>query len=400
MMKFSKRTGWNTDESELACEYRRRLTAGLPVFDLTASNPTRCGFEYPIELLQPLTDPAALDYDPDPKGNLRAREAVCRYYADHGVRVSPDQVILTTSTSEAYGYLFKLLCDPGDEILVSQPSYPLFEFLADAEVVKVQHAPLFYDHGWQIDLEGLRQRITPQTRAVVLVHPNNPTGHFTEANEARELALLCREYDLALIVDEVFLDYAFSAASTDSVSFAALELDVLTFVVSGISKIIGLPQMKAAWLLAVGPESKEAITRLEVLADTYLSMNAPVQLALPSWLENRRAIQNQILARITENLAELDQALDGQASTCRWVSRLKIEGGWYVVLRIPVTQPDEHTVGDLLERGVWVHPGYFFGMRESGWLVASLLTQLKDFATGIALLLEYFRENQKSYQNG
>jgi len=399
-MKFSKRTEWNTDESELARAYRGRLAAGLPVADLTASNPTRCGFEYPVELLGPLADSAVLDYDPDPKGSLRAREAVCRYYADHGVSLNPGQLILTTSTSEAYSYLFKLLCDPGDAILVCQPSYPLFDFLADAEVVKLQYAPLFYDHEWQLDLQGMRQRITPQTRAIVLVHPNNPTGHFTKANEVRELALLCREYDLALIVDEVFLDYILGPVPADATSVAAFELDVLTFVISGISKIVGLPQMKAAWLLAVGPGSREALTRLEVLADTYLSMNAPIQRALPSWLENRRSIQEQIRARTAENLAALDQVLAGQPGHCRWVSRLKVEGGWYAVLRIPATQPDEHTARALLERGVWIQPGYFFGMREAGWLVASLLTPIKDFRRGITLLLEYFRENQKSYQNG
>jgi len=397
-MKFSKRTEWNTEESELARAYRERRAAGLPVADLTASNPTRCGFEYPSELLAPLADPAALDYDPDPKGSFRAREAVSRYYADHSVLADPGQIILTTSTSEAYSYLFKLLCNPGDAILAPQPSYPLFDFLADAEVVTLQHAPLLYDHGWQLDLEGLRRAITPETRAVVLVHPNNPTGHFTQPSEARELAALCRKYDLALIVDEVFLDY--SVGISDPESFAALELDVLTFVVSGISKIAGLPQMKAAWLLALGPGSNEAIARLEVLADTYLSMNAPVQQALPLWLEKRNLIQDQIRARTSKNLAHLDGALAGQEAEFRWISRLVVEGGWYAILRIPATQPDEHTVRDLLERGVWVHPGSFFGMRESGWLVVSLLTQTKEFTLGISIVLEYLRQNQKSYQTG
>jgi alanine-synthesizing transaminase len=400
-MKFSKRTEWNTEESELARAHRERVAAGLQVADLTASNPTRCGFEYPANLLLPLSDPAALDYDPNPKGGLWAREAVCRYYADHGVGIEPDRIILTTSTSEAYSYLLKLLCDPGDAILVPQPSYPLFDFLVDAEVVRLCHAPLVYDHGWQLDLEGLREQITADTRAVVLVHPNNPTGHFTKLHEARELAVLCREHDLALIVDEVFLDYGLGDGDgswkSDGTSFAALELGVLTFVVSGISKIAGLPQMKAAWLLAVGPSSEEALARLEVLADTYLSMNAPVQRALPFWLENRESIQAQIRIRVRENLAELDRVLAGQADRCRWVTRLEIEGGWYAVLRIPATQPDERTVRDLLDVGVWVHPGHFFGMRTSGWLVVSLLTQVEEFSGGITTLLEYFRENQKSY---
>jgi alanine-synthesizing transaminase len=406
-MKFSRRTAWNTEESELAQAHRERLAAGLSIADLTASNPTRCGFEYPDDLLAPLTDPKALDYDPEPKGSLAAREAVCGYYADHDVMIEADRIILTTSTSEAYSYLLKLLCDPGDAILVPQPSYPLFDFLADAEVVRLDHTSLVYDHGWQLDLEGLRRQIEPETRAVVLVHPNNPTGHFTRPEQARELAAICREHGLALIVDEVFLDYGLNARKGSAErSFAALELDVLTFVVSGISKIVGLPQMKLAWLLAVGPGSGEALARLEVLADTYLSMNAPIQRALPVWLKGRSVIQEQIRLRVRENLAQLDRALDCQEADARWVSRLEVEGGWYAVLRTPATQLDERTTGELLGQvgqegqGVWVHPGYFFGMRRSGWLVVSLLTRSEEFAAGIAILLGYFRGNQKSYQRG
>jgi alanine-synthesizing transaminase len=404
-MRFSQRTDWNTDESELAAAHRRRIAAGLPVADLTASNPTRCGFAYAADLLAPLADPAALDYDPDPRGSLRAREAVCRYYAEHGVSVEASRTILTTSTSEAYSYLFKLLCNPGDAILVPQPCYPLFDFLADAEVVRLTYAPFVYDHGWQLDLESLRRQITPLTRAVVLVHPNNPTGHFTRLKEAGELADLCREHGLALIVDEVFLDYGLGAGSgsgldANRASFAGRGLDVLTFVVSGISKIAGLPQMKAAWLLALGPGSKEALERLEVLADTFLSMNAPIQRALPVWLAERQGIQTQIRERLDGNLERLDDALAGQPAGAAWVTRLEVEGGWYVVLRIPATYPDERTALELLERGVWVHPGHFFGMRRSGWLVLSLLAQPEEFSTGIAKLLDYFQENQESYPQG
>ena len=203
-MRFSKRSSWNTEESELASAYRARLEAGYPIADLTASNPTRCGFVYPPSLLAALPDPRSLDYDPQPRGILPARQAVCAYYADHGVAVDPEQVILTTSTSEAYSYLFRLLCDPGSEILVPQPGYPLFDFLATLDDVRLKAAPLVYDHGWQVDPEGFRRAITPATRAIVLVHPNNPTGHFTKAWEAEELSRLCREFDLSLIVDEVF----------------------------------------------------------------------------------------------------------------------------------------------------------------------------------------------------
>jgi len=400
-MEFSKRTSWNTEESDLALAHRERLAAGLAIADLTASNPTRCGFDYAADLLDSLTGPGAFDYDPDPRGKLEAREAVCRYYAAHGARVAPGQVLLTTSTSEAYGYLFKLLANPGDEVLVPQPSYPLFDFLAQAESVTLAAAPLFYDHGWQLDLEGLRRQITPKTRAVVLVHPNNPTGHFTKLAEARELAVICREHNLALIVDEVFLDYSVDRgpSTPDESSFAAREFDALVFIVSGISKICGLPQMKSAWLVAQGPGSEDALARLEVLADTWLSMNAPIQQALPMWLDGRSAIQDQIRQRVRENLAELDRALaeQGGSESGTLVNRLRVEGGWYAVLRIPAIQPDEVTARDLLDRGVWVHPGYFFGMSGTGWLVASLLAPPAEFSAGVALLLVYLHENHLSY---
>ena len=388
-MRFSERTRWNTEESELARAHRERLAAGLPVADLTASNPTRCGFAYPEDLLEALTDSAALDYDPDPKGSRRAREAVCRYYGDLGALADPANLVLTTSTSEAYSYLFKLLCNPGERILAPQPSYPLFDFLCDAEVVGLDAAPLVYDHGWQLDLEGLRRRITPKTRAVVLVHPNNPTGHYTNLEEALRLAAVCREHELALIVDEVFLDYALPGIQGEDIgTFAARDLGILTFIVSGISKIAGLPQMKAAWLLAIGPGAGEAMERLEVLADTYLSMNAPVQRALPKWLAGRAGMQEQIRARVRANFKELDWMLAGSPM----VNRLRVEGGWYAVLRIPALQPDERTALELLERGVWVHPGYFFGMGPSGWLVASLLGPEAEFSMGIAIFLDYLRE--------
>ena len=221
-MRFSQRTAWNTEETELARAHRARLKAGLPIADLTASNPTRCGFRYPPETLAALDNPAALDYDPNPRGLLLARQAVCAYYADHGTAVSPEQVILTTSTSEAYSFLFRLLCDPGDEILVPQPGYPLFDFLATLDDVRLKPAPLVYDYGWQIDPEGFRRAITPQTRAIVLVHPNNPTGHFTKAWEGRELARLCREHDLSLIVDEVFLDYPFPTVPHPSAALSPM----------------------------------------------------------------------------------------------------------------------------------------------------------------------------------
>jgi aspartate/methionine/tyrosine aminotransferase len=388
-MRFSRRTSWNTEESELARAHRLRVEAGLPLADLTVSNPTRCGLAFDPKLLTALTDPKALDYDPQPRGVLQAREAVCAYYADHCVALKPEQIVLTTSTSEAYSFLFRLLCNPGDEILVPQPGYPLFDFLAALDDVKLKFAPLLYDYGWQIDPEGFRQAMTAQTRAIVLVHPNNPTGHFTKPWEAEELAKLCREFDLSLIVDEVFLDYGFNEGAA---SFAAGLDGVPVFVVSGLSKIAGLPQMKSAWIVATGPEAGPALDRLEVIADTFLSMNAPVQCALPLWLAGRAAIQRQIRERVSANLAELDRQLAGQSA----VQRLEVEGGWYAVLRIPALEPDEQTVLMLLERGVWIHPGYFFGMAGSGWLVASLLGPEEEFSTGVTRLIESLVTHQGS----
>lgn len=386
-MRFSKRTEWNTEESALARAHRERVAAGLQAADLTASNPTRCGFVYDAHLLAALTDERALDYDPQPRGLLRAREAVCAYYADHGAAVGPEQVVLTTSTSEAYSFLFRLLCDPGSEILVPQPGYPLFDFLAGLDDVRLKAAPLVYDHGWQIEPEGFRRAITPATRAVVLVHPNNPTGHFTKAWEAEELGRLCREHGLALIVDEVFLDYGFAGESS---TFARGIDGVSVYVVSGLSKIAGLPQMKAAWIVATGPERAEALERLEVIADTFLSMNAPVQGAIPTWLGGRAGIQGQIRERVATNLTELDRQLAAVPA----VTRLEVEGGWYAVLRIPALQQDEQTVLELLERGVWVQPGYFFGMDEAGWLVVSLLGRGDEFRTGVTALVEYLGTHQ------
>lgn len=399
-MHFSRRTNWNTQESELARAHRERMQAGLPIADLTQSNPTRCGFAYPCGLLDVLADPRALDYDPQPRGLLHAREAVCKYYAAHGVSLDPNQIVLTTSTSEAYSFLFRLLCDPGDEVIILQPGYPLFDFLADLDDVRLKAAPLVYENGWQIDAEGIRRAIGPATRAIVVVHPNNPTGHFTKPSEAAALAALCREFGLSLIVDEVFLDYGFGDGSVggEAQSFARGIEGVPVYVVSGLSKIAGLPQMKAAWIVATGPEREETLARLEVIADTFLSMNAPVQWALPKWLGGPApiwpAIQEQIRRRVAANLAELDRGLAvDRLEAVKAIQRLKVEGGWYAVLRIPAIQSDELTVLALLEGGVWVHPGYFFGMPESGWLVVSLLAPEAEFSNGVATMIDYLGTN-------
>lgn len=341
--------------------------------DLTVSNPTVCGYAYDHHaVLAPLSDPRALIYDPDPRGMLSAREAVASYYADHGAPVRPDALVLTTSTSEAYGYLFRLLCDAADEVLVAQPSYPLFDFLADLEDVRLRPYPLFYDYGWWIDFAELERRITPRTRAIVLVHPNNPTGHATGREERARLEEICSRHGLALIVDEVFLDYSLGEHPPET--FAHGPHPVLTFVLSGMSKIAGLPQMKVGWIAAFGPgvARDAALARLEVIADTFLSMNAPAQLALPSWLQNRFHIQQQIMERTTANL---------NAISANGLHALRAEAGWSAVIRLP--RIGVTAEGLLEDDAVVVHPGSFYGMSEPERVVVSLIVTLEAFALGM-----------------
>jgi alanine-synthesizing transaminase len=380
---WSSRTQWDMAETPWARELARLRAAGARLWDLTASNPTVCGFAYDgASILGPLNDPAALQYEPNPMGLSPAREAVSLYYREHGAGVDPGQILLTTSTSEAYSFLFRLLCDPGDEVLIGQPGYPLFDFLARLDDVRLAPYELFYDHGWHLDLDALRRRITPRTRAITVVHPNNPTGHFTRERAAIEA--LCREYELALIVDEVFLDYAL-AAHQGGQSFACGSHGVPTFVLSGLSKVAALPQMKAAWIACFAEE--EALQRLEIISDTFLSMSAPTQCAIPSWLGQRGGLQGQIRERLERNLGVLDAILSGQTL----VTRLEVEAGWYAVLRVPGLQTEEDTALALLRRwGVVVHPGGFFGFSGQGWLVVSLLAREAEFRGGMNAISRHF----------
>lgn len=391
--QFSTRTDWNLTATPYAAAVSRLQASGVKIFDLTASNPTTVGFAYDTHgILAALTQPESLYYDPDPRGIIRAREAVAEYYAQVAAARPPvEQIFLTTSTSEAYSYLFRLHCDPGAEVLIAQPSYPLFEFLADLDDVRLVSYPLFYDHGWHIDVAALESRITDRTRAIAIVHPNNPTGHFTGAHEREALEKICRRHSLALIVDEVFLDYAIAgdARNVASASFASGPHPVLTYVLSGLSKIAGLPQIKAAWIAAFGPEAllTESLARMEVIADTFLSMNAPVQHALPQFLGRRHGIQQQILSRVRANLTALDQRLVHAPA----VSRLKADAGWYTVLRVPALESGEEFAIRLLEEEqVIVHPGYFYGFDGDGWLVVSLLTPPDEFSRGMERLLRRF----------
>lgn len=381
---FASRTGWPLAPNRFSSAIERHRAAGREVLDLTESNPTRCGFAYDDSVLSALQDRRGLAYDPHPTGLREAREAVCDYYRQRGAQVHPEQVILTASTSEAYSFIFRLLCDAGDEVLAPVPSYPLFDFLAAIQDVKLLSYSLLYDHGWQIDLRSLAPKLTPRTRAVLLVHPNNPTGSFVKPVEIEILEARCRERSMALIVDEVFLDYTHDGAARPSFTTRS---EVLTFTLSGISKICALPQMKLAWIVVSGPPelAREALARLEVIADTYLSVGTPVQLALPEFLAQRDGIQRQVKDRVAANLAELDRQLSQQ----KMVTRLEIEGGWYAVLRIPATAPDEDVAIDLLTRhSVLVHPGHFYDFLGEGYLVVSLITPAEVFAEGVKRLVE------------
>jgi alanine-synthesizing transaminase len=383
---FSRRTDWKLTPNRFTQAQVELQASGVEILDLTVSNPTRTEMHYDAEaILTAFVTPAAMDYDPQPKGLRSAREAVAAYYRKQHEEfdVDPESIVLTTSTSEGYSYVFRLLCNFEDEILVPKPSYPLFEFLADLQDVRLVPYPLLYDHGWQIDLPSLYAAVNHRTRAVVVVHPNNPTGSYVSPQEQKELNAFCREYNLSLIVDEVFLDYAHDGAQRQAF---ATNRDILTFTLSGVSKVSGLPQMKMAWIVTSGPGEQvtAAMARLEIIADTYLSMSAPVQLAAPVLLEQRTNVQPLLLDRVRENLAELDRQLAVQP-TC---TRLAVEGGWYAVLRIPATQSDEDlAISILRNEHVLVHPGHFYDFPNDGYLVVSLITPPTQFRKGIERVL-------------
>jgi alanine-synthesizing transaminase len=408
---FSDRTNWKLAQNRFTTAVDEVRASGTKILDLTVSNPTRAGLHFDEQaILGALASPLALDYDPQSKGLRGAREAVAGYYrAEHGIiDLDAEQIVLTTSTSEGYSFVFRLLCNAGDELLVPKPSYPLFEFLADLQDVRLVPYPLIYDHGWQMDFPSLRKAATEGTRGVVVVHPNNPTGSYVHAEEAGMLNSFCRERGLAVIVDEVFLDYGLktSGAKTSAQeetnhgaalprigqgdglqgSFAGNQ-EVLTFTLSGLSKVAALPQMKVAWVVTSGPRELQAaaLGRLEVIADTYLSMNAPIQWAVQTLLEQRKSVRSQLLQRVTENLREMDRQLAGQTN-CQ---RLCVEGGWYAVLRVPVTRSDEELAIELArEKAVLVHPGHFYDFPKDGYLVLSLITPRADFASGFAAALD------------
>jgi aspartate/methionine/tyrosine aminotransferase len=389
---FASRTNWPLETNRLTRALDEHRRSGRELLDLTESNPTACGFAYPEEeILSALADPRALVYCPQSKGLLEARQAVAEYYSGRAgfsgsqPQIDPERIFLASGTSEGYSHIFRLLCEPGDEVLAPAPSYPLFEFLAELADIRLVPYPLLYDHGWQIDFVSLRAALTPRSRAMLVVHPNNPTGSLVKPGEAAELAELCAARDMAIVADEVFLDYTTGAAAhTFAISDAAL-----TFTLSGISKISLLPQMKLAWTVVSGPETlaQAAVERLEIIADTYLSPSTPVQLALPKLLALRHALQEELQQRTSANLAALDAMLRESKS----LARLERESGWYAIVKVPVTATDDDLAVALLERhSVLVHPGHFFNFSREGFLVLSLITPEEKFREGVRRLREFF----------
>jgi len=389
---YSSRLHWDLRPNPLTGLLRRKRAAGAAILDLTESNPTRAGLRYPAEdILSALADSRALVYEPAPAGLDAARETVARdYYAPLGRTVDPSRILLTASTSEAYAFLIKLLTETGDELLVPQPSYPLFEFLGSLESVRIAQYPLIYDEGWSIDVDALARSVTARTRGVVVVNPNNPTGSFVKRREMERIAALCREHELAILSDEVFSDYAFAPDPERVESLVDME-EVLTFSMSGLSKVAGLPQMKLGWMVAGGPERERAaaMERLELIADTYLSAGTPVQHGLARLLAAGATVRSQIRERTRGNLDALI------AATADSVNRtLQVEGGWYATVQVPRLRSEEEWALELLERcDVLVQPGYFYDFDQDGLLVFSLLTAPDIFDEGLRRFSGYVEQS-------
>ncbi len=382
---FSKRTRWDLRPNRLSRLLEDKRAAGARVIDLTETNPTRAGLCCPEGLLALLGESTGRRYDPKPFGIEPAREALAADFDRRGANVPPERIILTASTSEAYGFLFKLLCDPGDEILVPRPGYPLFEFLAALDTVQVRGYPLRHDGSWRVDLDALKAAVSPRTRAMVVVSPGNPTGAYLTKAELDALETLASEHDIALICDEVFSDFVLARDPRRPPSLAH-DGPALAFTLGGLSKSCGLPQLKLAWTAVSGPAERrrEALERLEIVADTYLSVSTPVQVAAPEILARVEELQAPIRDRTRLNLERLRTRFDARSAA----SLLEPEGGWAAVLRVPATLSEEERVARLLEeQDVLVHPGYFFDFPQEAYLVVSLLSDPVAFEEGVERLL-------------
>lgn len=384
MRTYSQRLSWNLSSNSLSRLIQEKRLHGVPLLDLTISNPTQAFADYPHEAIRRAYGRVGdFTYEPDPFGDERSRRAIAGWYAKRGVSISPERLVLTASSSEAYALLFKLFCDPGDEILAPVPSYPLFEFLAQLECVHIVGYQLRYDGAWFIDFRNLRERISERTRAIVVVNPNNPTGSFLKKCERAELLELASERALPIICDEVFMDYSLEAREERVTTWIGSG-SVLSFSLNGLSKSAGMPQMKLGWIAIGGSPDEQTVARerLEILCDTYLSVSTPVQRSLPELLEIGHGIQQQILERTVRNLNLLDRLLEHSAA-----HRLHSEGGWSAILRLPQTWTEDEWAAQLVEQqGVIVHPGFFFDMDSEPYAVVSLITPPDVFEEGIRRL--------------
>jgi alanine-synthesizing transaminase len=386
---FSDRVPRELAANRLTQAVAELTRAGRRFTDLTLSNPTRAEFAYPDDLLAPLGDARALGYAPSPLGLRSAREAVAQDYARQRIDVAPDRIVLTASTSDAYSMLFKLLADGGDQVLVPRPSYPLFEPLTRLDLVATRAYDLDIHGGWRIDVESVERALTPRTRVLLLVSPNNPTGSFVSRDEFDRLAALCAAHDVAIVADEVFADYELEPGAASRAGRAAARADVLAFALGGLSKSIGLPQVKLGWIVAAGPDAmvRAAIERLEHVCDTYLAVSTPVQVAAGALLERGAAIRDQIVVRVRANYATMRERAAAEPS----VRVLPSDGGWYAVLQVPTLGSEEDLVLDLLATDeVLVHPGYFFDFPRESFLIVSLLPPAAAFAQGIERVVRHF----------
>jgi alanine-synthesizing transaminase len=383
---FSSRVPANLGPNRLTQALAEFRQSGRPVVDLTESNPTRAGFDYPPDLLSSLADPRGLRYQPEPFGLLEAREAVAGQYAARGLQVPPDHMVLTASTSEGYSLLFKLLTNPGDEVLIPRPSYPLFELLTELDAVVPRAYSLEYHGAWGIDFGSLERMIGARTRAVLLVSPNNPTGSFVSPGDWERLADLCAPREIPVVVDEVFADYMLEPAAVARPPAVLAREDLLVFALGGLSKAVGLPQLKLGWIAVTGPPSrvKDALERLELICDSYLSVSTPVQLAASELLARGAGVRRQISARVVANYASLKR-LAAQAPSCRV---LRADAGWYGVVQVPTFRSEEDLVLELLTRdGVLAHPGYFFDFSSESYIVVSLLVHEATFSDAVRRML-------------
>jgi alanine-synthesizing transaminase len=382
-MKFSSRTSWLTTPNDLSKLVEFLKSDGKEILDLTVSNPTKCGFSYLTpDLLKAFQDPANLSYDPDPRGLLAAREEICAYYSRRNIRVTPDQIFLTAGTSEAYSFIFRLLFDPGENLLAPKPSYPLLDYLAEINDVKMVRYPLLHQNFWEIELKDYYTELDEDPRALLLVNPNNPTGNYVHQAEFAEVNLFCKKRNMALIVDEVFWDYPVKKDPAREITSFAGNRIVPTFTLSGISKILGLPQMKLSWIVLSGNDEKdcrETMERLQIISDAFLSVSTPAQRALKTWFAMEKEIQTEINRRTGNNFRFLEKTLSSSAAQL-----FSTEGGWYAVLKMPADKTDEEWARLLLKnKQVLAHPGYLFDFDQGNFLALSLLAEEAVFQEGV-----------------